>query len=194
MTVLTNLELTPNRRGKLRAFTLTEMAIVLGIIGIILGAIWVAASAVYENNRTARARAQVMQIVNAFKSIYGGKRVNIADWTDLTALAINNGFVPQEMVNGSTAVGPWSGSVVTIYSNQSWNGIVVYYNNLAQTACNHFANAVGTTNPGLIYVVINGQARLLPPIGVNSAFTTADVNTYCNLATGNYVYVIYSMN
>ena len=43
------------RRQRRRGFTLTEIAIVLGIVGLILGAIWVAAAAVYNNLRVSHA-------------------------------------------------------------------------------------------------------------------------------------------
>jgi prepilin-type N-terminal cleavage/methylation domain-containing protein len=53
-----------------RGFTLTEIAIVLGIIGIILGAIWVAASAVYNNIRISHANTQVLQLAQGIRSLY----------------------------------------------------------------------------------------------------------------------------
>jgi len=193
---MTNPALALNRYSRILAFTLTELAIVLGIIGTILAVIWVAAAAVYENNHTARASEQVMQIITGFKSIYGASRVNIADWTDITSLAINNQFLPADMIvpgNTSNGVGPWSGSTVNVYSYQSGDGIIILYNSLNQTACNHFGNAVATTNPGLIWADINGT-QAGNASSVSPGWTTANINTYCSLASGNYVYVMYSMN
>jgi type II secretory pathway pseudopilin PulG len=193
---MTNPALELNRCSRTCAFTLTELAIVLGIMSIILGAIWVAAGAVYENNRTARASEEVMQIISGFRSIYGGKRVNIADWTDITAVAINNQFLPADMiVNGNTSngIGPWSGSIVNVYSYQSGNGIIILYQGLNQSACNHLGNAVATTNPGLIWADINanmgGNASSLSP-----GWSTSNIAAFCSQATGNYLYVMYSMS
>ncbi len=59
-----------SRARKTRGFTLTEAAIVLGIVGLILGAIWVAAAAVYENMRTNRANEQILKVAQAVRSLY----------------------------------------------------------------------------------------------------------------------------
>ena len=56
-----------------RAFTLTELAIVLGIIGVILGAIWTAAAKVYTNNKVTRATNELLAISNNIKQLYYGK-------------------------------------------------------------------------------------------------------------------------
>jgi prepilin-type N-terminal cleavage/methylation domain-containing protein len=185
-----------NRGSRARGFTLTELALVLGIIGIIIGAIWTAASSVYENNRTARANRQVLAIITSFKSIFGITRVNIADWTDITALAINNQFMPADMIvpgNTSNGIGPWSSSTVNVYSYQSGNGIIILYQGLNQVACNDLGNAVATTNPGLIWADINSNAGG-NAVNTSPGWTTANISTYCSQASGNFVYVMYSMN
>ncbi|MGQ3505077.1 type II secretion system protein, partial [Enterococcus faecalis] len=61
----TVIDTAPRREQAKRGFTLTEIAIVLGIIGLILGAIWVAAGAVYSNLRVSKATTQLLQITQA---------------------------------------------------------------------------------------------------------------------------------
>jgi prepilin-type N-terminal cleavage/methylation domain-containing protein len=209
---MTNPARTLNRHHEIRAFTLTEMAIVLGIIGIILGAIWVAASAVYESNRSARASAQVQQIIGGFRSQYGNKRVDIAGETDITPLAINNQFMPADMMvpvgsscpapqqeaslytSGACGLGPWGGSVVHVVSEQTYNSICVLFDNLSQSACNRVGNAVATSNPGLTIVNINGAFSIFPPYGASASLSVSNINGLCANGNGNHVGVCYSMN
>ncbi|MGB4102272.1 MAG: type II secretion system protein [Alphaproteobacteria bacterium] len=53
-----------------RGFSLLELAIVLGIMGLVGGGIWVAASTVYQNYRIGRGVEQVQQIVDNIRDRY----------------------------------------------------------------------------------------------------------------------------
>jgi prepilin-type N-terminal cleavage/methylation domain-containing protein len=55
---------------KRKGFTLTEIAIVLGIIGLILGAIWTAASSVYSNQKISKANTELLSIAGAVRNTY----------------------------------------------------------------------------------------------------------------------------
>ena len=193
-----------------RGFTLTEIAIVLGIIGIILGAIWAAAAMVYENNRTKEAREQTLAIINNWRSIYGSRKVDVAGTgTDITQLTVNNTFAPSEMIpvagtsggcaaGGSAATcfvtGPWNNSQVNVTSYQANNGVAVVYSGLSQTACNHFGNAIADA-AGLIQTTINGTVTQFPPLGTAATLKTSDVNTQCSIVGNtNSVLAMFSMN
>src|SRR5882757_10048711 len=58
------------QRKPKRGFTLTEIAIVLGIIGLILGAIWAAASSVYNNLKANQAQQGILSAAQAVRSLY----------------------------------------------------------------------------------------------------------------------------
>ncbi len=186
-----------------RGFTLTEIAIVLGIIGIILGAIWAAAGMVYENNRTKTATTEALAIVNNWRSIFGSKRVDLGEGVQITQLTVNNAFASSEMMaptgtagacaaGGSSSTcwieGPWSGSIVYVYSYQTENAIGVQYMNMSQSACNHLANSLSSA-AGLLFTVINSTQTNLPPLGTAAPLKASDVSTQCN-ATGNTNYVL----
>jgi|GEM_PF-1830697 prepilin-type N-terminal cleavage/methylation domain-containing protein len=53
-----------------KGFTLTEIAIVLGIIGLILGAIWAAASGVYANLKANQGQQGILSASQAVRSMY----------------------------------------------------------------------------------------------------------------------------
>jgi prepilin-type N-terminal cleavage/methylation domain-containing protein len=191
-----------------RGFTLTEIAIVLGIIGIILGAIWAAAAMVYENNRTKESREQALAVINNWRSIYGSRQVDVAtDGTDMTQLTVNNSFAPSEMLTtatgaclpGGTAVtcflaGPWTGSQVNVEAYQTHNAVAVTYSNMTQTACNHFGNAIADA-AGLIETIINGTTLQFPPLGTAATLTTSQVSAECSTTgNGNSILAMFAMN
>ena len=195
---MANAALELNRCSRTRAFTLTELAIVLGIIGVIISAIWSAAGSVYENNRTKRASEQVVQIVNGLRAMYGSHQVDTGPWaTDITSLAINNDIVPADMykTGGTTAFGPWSGSTVNIYSGSTWNVIGIQYSGLSQAACNQFADAlIPAGNSQLVYAAIAATGSWFSINGNTPYWTTTQINGYCVAGNGNYVQLLYSMN
>ncbi len=181
-----------NARNTRRGFTLTEIAIVLGIIGLILGAIWVASGSVYSNLRVSQAATETLMIVENFKSLYGGNRNGQApNGTDITAMAISAGLLPADMIqtgNTTYALGPWGGSQVNIYSASVWDAVTVAFWNIDQSTCNRLADAIvtGSAFPanGLVWTGINGTNRTLPPYGADVPFTPTDVATACASANG----------
>ena len=110
------------KRACRRAFTLTEIAIVLGIIGLILGAIWTAAARVYVNQRVNKAVTEVLTIANAVRATYSGKGIISSYSVDLTAAGISFGWFPQDMIQGATAVMPWGGNEVVVQADNSPGG------------------------------------------------------------------------
>jgi prepilin-type N-terminal cleavage/methylation domain-containing protein len=117
-----------------RGFTLTEIAVVLGIISVILGAIWVAAATVYANLQTETAVRDVMQISQGMHDYFknGTMPITGANW-DLTQQLISANVIPQDIVSrpcaDTTAVygaspcplHPW-GEALLVGSQSPWGG------------------------------------------------------------------------
>jgi len=116
-----------------RGFTLAEMAIVLGVIGLILGAIWVAAAAVYANMRIEKAQQQILAIVQNIRALYplssafgAAAACGVNCPQEVTAELASAGVFPRDMlpagvtvVNGNYAtypLNPW-GTPVAIFSD-----------------------------------------------------------------------------
>lgn len=107
-----------NKNAKQRGFTLTEIAIVLGIIGLILGAIWVAASAVYNNMRISTANTQLLQITQAVRAMYAtSATVDSGANMPGNLTYIRAGVFPTSALDKGTpaasshALNPWSGDI-----------------------------------------------------------------------------------
>jgi type II secretory pathway pseudopilin PulG len=141
-----------------RAFTLTEIAIVLGVMGMILGAIWGAASTVYANKKTTSALQDILAIVANVRGLYtngqipGGAQI-------LSAPLLNSGQIPSNMIGscagsawgavyGGTAgciFDPW-GTQIVVGSQEGWWGVPAKSNafeidfyNLTNAQCAAFA-------------------------------------------------------
>jgi prepilin-type N-terminal cleavage/methylation domain-containing protein len=98
-----------------RGFTLTEIAIVLGIIGIILGAIWGAASAVYSNNKTQTAERGITATAQAVRSMFATS--NSTGATAAPFVITVPGMLPVAWTSPAGAYGnPWSPASLGTFS------------------------------------------------------------------------------
>lgn len=125
---------------KLRGFTLTEAAIVLGIVGLILGAIWVAAAAVYNNLRVTTTSNQILQIVQSVRSMHATQTTVDSGITgSLVAMA---GGMPKDtlQVSGTnTPTNVWGGAInVTAFTSSGGiadDAFTVTYSSVPVSAC-----------------------------------------------------------
>ncbi|NTU76216.1 MAG: alpha/beta fold hydrolase, partial [Alphaproteobacteria bacterium] len=187
----------PKRNARRRrGFSLTELAIVLCVAGMIVGGIWAAASYVTERVRRSQAADQVMIVVGNIRSLSQG-RANISGSFDaLTNSLINNGAIPNDMILNHAAAPP-------LRANHPWGAVgvdgtalaaggfavggnsvadptlqtfIVEFRGLNLGACMDLAARVsGTSGPsGLTGVTINGTAMTLPVLPIST--TLADPN------------------
>ena len=97
-----------------KGFTLTEIAIVLGIIGLILGAIWVAAASVYQNQRVNQAQTGILQLLQGVRTLYSQQATMGAG--DQSLPLVNAGVVPTNLIKTGAAafpyiISPWGGNM-----------------------------------------------------------------------------------
>ena len=168
-----------NRR--VRGFTLTESAIVLGIIGLILGAIWVAAASVYQNIRISTASRQMLAIVQAIRSMHSTATVvDTANGTDLTAAFNTGGIFPSDMINAGVVVNPWSGTnqgvqILSAQTNEKGDSFNVAYINLPQSVCvDMLVRNTGSGRDSGLTLAGKLGAEAAPPISVKTATTACD--------------------
>jgi prepilin-type N-terminal cleavage/methylation domain-containing protein len=137
-------------RQKKRGFTLTEIAIVLGIIGLILGAIWVAAAAVYNNLRVSKATTELLQVAQGVRAMYATSST-VDSGADMTAYGTTaqsggglsylvSGIFPSDTLNATPptrALDPWGGNINVQSATQTVtsDSFYVVFDNVPQNAC-----------------------------------------------------------
>lgn len=83
---------------KRRAFTLTEITIVLGIVGLILGVIWQQFQVLRVNKMTSQEMQQLTAIAQNIRSMYGsGTDLGYTTFSDATASMVKANVFPADM-------------------------------------------------------------------------------------------------
>lgn len=177
-----------------KGFTLTEIAIVLGIIGLILGAIWVAAASVYNNQKVNRANTEIISIMQGIRTLYATQSsTGVGAATDLTSAMISAGIPPSDMVNGTTLFDPWSSGATGILTPASADSITIAMTNVPQAACTSLISTVAGTGRDPTLFAANSAAT--SAIAASDAIATASplaaavtpsaAVTKCTAAAGN---------
>jgi len=111
-----------NRHRK-RGFNLVEAAIVLGIVGLVIGGIWVAASSVNEKHVMAQDQAMLLQIVERSRALFKHTTIGAL----LTAQqAVDMGIVTPDRLSGGVLVMPSGGSIsITPSGNGTEVGVTI---------------------------------------------------------------------
>src|SRR3984957_20224891 len=118
-----------------RGFTLTELTIVLGVVGLILASVWGSVSRGWDKAKQDQTSQQVKIVVDGVRAYYSGQLALPAtyDYT-ITAALLATGTIPVEMQRGSSTVadtvwGPQDGSPLSVDANGTfrvcnWTGSV----------------------------------------------------------------------
>jgi prepilin-type N-terminal cleavage/methylation domain-containing protein len=196
-----------NKKG----FTLTEIAIVLGIIGLILGAIWVAASGVYNNQKVSKGNTQVLRVSQGIRALYAtSATTGSADGTDVTQNLCNAGIFPSDsVVNCATPAvsNPWNGATTVLTTSVSaaaaQDGFEVRMTGVPQAGCIALLSGIGGTgrDSGLFFLsagaalpayVIGTSAGV--PMFVTNAVAAQSASGLCVAgAAGNVVRAVFKL-
>ena len=164
-------------QGK-KGFTLTEIAIVLGIIGMILGAIWTAASSVYNNQRISHANTSILQITQGVRTLYS-EAPNMGNTAsqDMTASLITAGALPMDIINGTAAIGPWASSAIKVLGGSVANDVsfTIEISNVPLKACISLISSIGgaSRDTGLFGIATTTAAAPITTASAGTALTSS---------------------
>ncbi|MGE4352086.1 MAG: type 4 pilus major pilin [Bdellovibrionales bacterium] len=173
---------------KQRGFTLTEAAIVLGIMGLILGAIWVAAAAVYNNLRVTTTSNQLLQVVQSIRSMHATQQTVDSGINSL--LVAKAGGIPKDMITYTNEIPSavrdvWGGDVTiaaTTYSVTN-DAFYVQFDDVPQGPCSDLLvrNTGSGRDSGLVGAGNAASTSTNFPVGLSTAVAA------CSNATKNSV-------
>jgi prepilin-type N-terminal cleavage/methylation domain-containing protein len=99
------MKITSLARRRQRGFSLVEIAVVLGVVGIILGAIWVAAVSVSKKETVNQATQELQTIEQNMVTLYQNRSFPSAcgGGTDMTDAAVKADIIPSQFTYPSLA-------------------------------------------------------------------------------------------
>ena len=116
-----------------KGFSLIEAAIVLAVVGGVIGTIWVSAANMYESYKVNKTAADLQLIVkNAQKLISFRDAEAIGNTDTLASTLLAAGVYPKDWVNGNTVKNPFGGEVLATLYDGSINH---YLDDIPQSAC-----------------------------------------------------------
>jgi prepilin-type N-terminal cleavage/methylation domain-containing protein len=184
MNTLSLLPATGTQSTPRRGFNLVELAIVVAVIGLLLGGVFIAASTVYENNRQTRALSQILQLVQNVRNLYAGASITTqATQADL----LNMNVIPSDMITGTSVVNPWGNNAVNVaVSSTSSTLTVTNYGSISQQGCVSLAVKLSQSAEGygLTGLNINGGSSVttvLDPVAARTQCSNSGNANYLNM-------------
>ncbi len=190
----------PLRRKNRKGFSLTEMAIVLGVFGLILGGLWATVSLVKERARRDEAVSRVAIAVRNIREFYLGRGfvltpAGVGTQAALTSYLLEQGILPAEMIKDRSAgsghfeaVHEWDGGAFQIcsagcFSANSTSEFSVRFRSLPQGACVALATRLSGYGgaSGLLKLFVNNNQQANLPLTVADAVAAcSDPNSSVN--------------
>jgi prepilin-type N-terminal cleavage/methylation domain-containing protein len=187
-----------------RGFTLTEIAIVLGIMGLILGAIWVAASSVYTNMRISTTTRDVISLSQGVRNLYANQGLMETAPVITSAQLISTGVVPNDMIAGNAFVDAWGGTMTFTPAttiSTAGDSFVVDLAGIPQAGCVGLLTDSSTRSTGSGVYGVNAGANAFTgaqtggnPVLNTTNYTGTSAVGVCTAATNNHVGYAFSIH
>lgn len=170
-------------RRKQKGFTLTEAAIVLGVVGLILGAIWGAATAVRSRQMVNRAITDITRITENIRTMNGRPFFSQASIDLLpaatTARYMNAGAIPPELVVnpvGPIIHHPWGDRLLVEITDA--DTFYLHLQNMPRSACPQLVSRLATGDRSGVNRVVAGavDTPITGPVDLPTAMAMCGVN------------------
>lgn len=106
----------PPTRPEEGGFNLIESAVILAVIGLVVGGIWVAASALSQSRKKAELQSAIPLMVDGTRALFTNQMwpTNPAGQTDITATLIASGKIPGSLLKNGSLTNPLSGTTFIV--------------------------------------------------------------------------------
>jgi len=175
-----------------RAFSLIEAAIVLGIIGLVIGGIWAATASVQEKNRRNLAFNAMMECIEWFNEAYQNIPLKAASnqVEYLTDTVYKSGllrnFQPLDPPTNSTLNGPWPNSAFLVFRWDPFGTLTTAYISLVGVSyggCQEIVRRFATLKLEKLRIYqVNNTAIAQLSDGISTAEMTSLCGTGANTA------------
>ncbi len=172
-----------------QGFTLIELAIVLSIVGVIIGGTWYYAAQTLNDIKKNKIIDQTLQIIQNTKRTFAN--VNTAPVsstaTNLTASAITAGIFPSDMiVNTTQAADPYGQPVVLSTSSAQISSFHLQYNVRTDVCIALLTKLIANTTTRNRYGIIGYNANgTFTPVSYNSVVPISTLASSCSSANGS---------
>jgi hypothetical protein len=157
------------RHAARRGYSMVELAVVLGVMGLILGGVWALVSRLQQTAKTHLTVAQIVLINKNIRSYYQTRPCMLAgDQTVVPLLTATPPVFPREMVRGAAVVHQWNGTVQALGGAAACNyAFTLQFNGLPPDICVELLpllTAAGEVSRGLQAATLNAvPLGALPP-------------------------------